>query len=149
MLGKVPKHVQPKIKNAIHDIWMAETKAEAEKALTGTLRRFEAKYPKAMSCLEKDREKLLAFYDFPAEHRGHLRTTNPIESTFSTVRHRTRKTRNCVSANTILAMVFKLTQLAQKRWKKLKGSRLLADVVIGIEFRDGIKQVKNVNSEAA
>jgi putative transposase len=93
-----------------------------------------------MKCLEKDREALLTFYDFPAEHWGHLRTSNPIESTFATVRLRTNKTRNCVSRESIFAMVFKWVQGAEKRWHRLRGYNLLADVITGVKFSDGIKQ---------
>src|SRR5690606_23025997 len=115
------KKLQESAKKHIHNIWMADTKSEAGKAFDYFLDLYTLKYPKAAHCLEKDREALLAFYDFPAEHWGHLRTTNPIESTFATVRLRTGKTRGCLSRKTGLAMVFKLMQSAQKRWRKLNG----------------------------
>lgn len=115
VLNKLPKIMQPKVKADLHEIWMAETQEDAHKAFSKTLSRFEAKYPKAMECLKKDRDELLAFYDFPAEHWVHIRTTNPIESSFATVRLRTKKSRNCGSRDTTLAMVFKLLQSAQKR----------------------------------
>ncbi len=139
VLNKLPKAMQPKVKEALHDIWMAETKKDANKAFDSTLARFEAKYPKAMECLSKGHDELLAFYNFPAEHWVHIRTTNPIESTFSTVRLRTKKSRNCGSRNTTLAMVFKLLENAQKRWKRIKGFRRLAEVITGVEFRDGLQ----------
>ena len=149
VLNKLPKKVQPKAKEALHNIWMAETREEAYKAFDNTLNRFEDKYPKAMQCLKKDKEKLLAFYDFPAPHWGHIRTTNPIESTFATVRLRTSKTRNCVSRNTILAMVFKLMCTAQKRWKRLKGFELIADVIEGVKFINGEREQEKAKKGAA
>ena len=140
VLNKLPKSVQPKAKEALHQIWMAETREEAYKAFDRTVKRFGDKYTKAMDCLEKDKEQMLAFYDFPAVHWQHIRTSNPIESTFATVRLRTNKTRNAVSRATILSMVFKLTQSAENRWRKLRGFALLADVIDGVQFVDGIKQ---------
>ena len=137
VLNKLPKAVQPKVKEALHDIWMAETRENAHKAFDTTLARFTAKYPRAMECLAKDRESMLAFYDFPAEHWVSIRTTNPIESTFATVRLRTSKTRNCGSRSTTLAMVYKLLQSAQKRWNRLKGFQLLTLVVNNVKFQDG------------
>ncbi|WP_300500607.1 IS256 family transposase [Marinobacter sp.] len=137
VLDKLPRAMQPKVKSAIHEIYLAETREAARKAFDSALRRFQDKYPKAMDCLEKDREELLAFYDFPAVHWIHLRTTNPIESTFATVRLRTKKSRGCGSRETTLAMVFKLMQTAQNRWKRIKGFQLLELVVNNVEFRDG------------
>ena len=139
VLNKLPKSLQPKVKASIHDIWMAETKENANKAFDLCIKQYEAKYPKAMECLSKDRDKLLAFYDFPAEHWGHLRTTNPIESVFATVRLRTTKTKSCGSRTTTLAMAFKLMESAQKRWHRLRGYSLLADVIEGVKFKDGIR----------
>ena len=139
VLNKLPKSLQPKVKASIHDIWMAETKESANKAFDLCVKQYETKYPKAMECLSKDRDKLLAFYDFPAEHWGHLRTTNPIESVFATVRLRTTKTKSCGSRTTTLAMAFKLMQSAQKRWQRLRGYNLLADVIEGVKFKDGIR----------
>lgn len=144
VMNKLPKSLQPKVKASIHDIWMAETKENANKAFDLCVKQYEAKYPKAMECLSKDRDKLLAFYDFPAEHWGHLRTTNPIESVFATVRLRTTKTKSCGSRTTTLAMAFKLMQSAQKRWHRLRGYNLLADVVKGVKFKDGIKAEQDV-----
>jgi len=140
VLNKVPKSVQPKIKEALHDIWMAETRVDAYKAFEGTVKRFGDKYPGAMKCLVKDKEQMLAFYDFPAIHWQHIRTSNPIESTFATVRLRTVKSRNAVSRTSILSMVFKLTQSAENRWKRIRGFKLLADVIEGVKFTDGEKQ---------
>jgi putative transposase len=136
----VPKRTQPKVKRALHEIWMAETRQDAYRAFDLFVDKYKAKYPKAVRCLEKDREELLAFYDFPAEHWQHIRTTNPIESTFATVRLRTVKTRGCVSRDTILAMVYKLGQSTAKRWQRLRGYRRLPEVVQGVRFRDGIAE---------
>jgi len=140
ILNKLPKHSQAKAKQQIHDIWMAATRKDAEKAFDLFLETYQLKYPKAAQCLEKDREELLAFYDFPADHWVHIRTSNPIESTFATVRLRTAKTRGCVSRTTLLTMVFKLGLSAEKGWRKLRGFRRLADVINGIKFIDGVDE---------
>ena len=140
ILNKLPKPSQAKAKQQIHDIWMAATREEAEKAFDLFLETYQLKYPKATQCLEKDREELLAFYDFPADHWVHIRTSNPIESTFATVRLRTVKTRGCVSRTTLLTMVFKLGLSAEKGWRKLRGFRRLADVINGVKFIDGINE---------
>ena len=137
VLDKLPKSVQPKVKSALHEIYLAETRDSAHKAFDSTLRRFWDKYPKAMETLEKDRDELLAFYDFPAAHWIHLRTTNPIESTFATVRLRTKRSRSCGSRDTTLSMVFKLLQSAQKRWKRIKGFDQLRLVIDNVQFQDG------------
>ena len=139
VLNRMPKSLHAKAKGMIQDIWMAETKKAAEGALALFLEAFLAKYPGAVECLEKDRDTLLTFYDFPAEHWRHLRTSNPIESTFATVRLRTKKTKGLGSRAACLAMVFKLTQAAQKRWRALNGSKLVADVIEGVTFVDGLK----------
>jgi len=139
VLNKLPKSVQGKAKAMLHEIWRAETKAAAGKAFDLFVVTFEAKYPKAVECLTKDRDVLLAFYDFPAEHWIHLRTTNPIESTFATVRLRHRRTKGSGSRTACLTMVFKLTRAAEKRWRRLNGSALLPDVIRGVRFVDGIK----------
>jgi len=149
VLNKLPKAVQPKVKSALHDIYLAETREAAHKAFERAQERFGAKYPKAMACLDKDRDDLLAFYDFPAKHWVHLRTTNPIESTFATVRLRTRKSRSCGSRDTTLAMVFKLLQSAEHRWKRIKGFPLLGLVVNNVEFRDGEPVVDQPRGVAA
>jgi putative transposase len=140
VLNKLPKSQQPKAKAALHEIWMAATRPEAEKAFDHFLTGYRPKYPKAVACLEKDREALLAFYAFPAEHWIHLRTTNPIESTFATVRLRTAKTRGCVSRGSILAMVFMLVKSAERHWRKLNGIPRLAQVIEGVVFKDGVQE---------
>jgi putative transposase len=139
VLDKLPKRLQPRAKEAIHDIWMAETRQSANQAFDSFLSTYEAKYPKACACLAKDRDELLTFYDFPAEHWKHLRTTNPIESVFATVRLRHRRTKGSGSRNACLAMVHQLMQSAAKRWRLLNGSDLLPDVIAGVQFTDGIK----------
>jgi transposase-like protein len=148
IMSALPKSVQPKVKAALHDIWMAETQDDAHKAFDRALVRFESKYPGAMERLRKDREELLAFYDFPAEHWVHIRTTNPIESTFATVRLRTKRARNCGSRETTLAMVYKLLESAQKNWKRIKGFNLLTLVVNNVEFKDG-EQVQDQSDRNA
>tara|TARA_R110000803_G_scaffold108862_1_gene177179 strand:- start:1064 stop:2362 length:1299 start_codon:yes stop_codon:yes gene_type:complete len=140
ILNKMPKGIQGKAKQHLQDIWMAEVKADAEAAFDVFLKTYQNKYPKACECLEKDREQMLAFYDFPAEHWVHIRTSNPIESTFATVRLRTAKTRSCVSRTTILTMVFRLGLSAEKGWRKLRGFKRLADVINGVKFIDGIDE---------
>ncbi|WP_027183019.1 IS256 family transposase [Desulfovibrio inopinatus] len=137
VLNKLPKSIQKKAKAGLHEIWMAATHEEANKAFDLFLKKYEAKYPKAAQCLKKDREELLIFYDFPAEHWAHIRTTNPIESTFATVRLRTSKTRGCVSRDTIRAMVFKLVQSAQQSWRRLRGYKLLDKLITGTKFVNG------------
>ena len=139
VLNKLPKGQQPAAKSKLQDIWMAATKQEATKALELFVQTYQAKYPDAVECLLKDREELFAFYDFPAEHWRHLRTSNPIESTFATVQLRTYKTKGPGSREAGLAMVFKLVEQAQKGWRKLNGSDLLADVIGGIVFVDGVR----------
>jgi len=138
VLNELPKSIQGKAKAGLHEIWMAETKAQAGKAFDRFVRDFGAKYPKAVEILKKDRAVLLAFYDFPAEHWIHIRTTNPIESSFATIRHRTTRTKNCVSRNTLLGLVFQLALTAEKSWRKLGGFKLLPDVARGARFKDGI-----------
>lgn len=140
VLDKMAKGVQPKAKAMIHDIWQAETKAAAEKAFDLFVETYQAKYPKATDCLLKDRETLLVFYDFPAEHWIHLRTTNPIESMFATVRLRTSKTKGSGSRSACLTMVFKLMESASKGWRLLNGSPLLSKVITGVRFVDGVEQ---------
>ncbi len=143
VLNQMPKSLQAKAKGHLHDIWMAETRAQAEAAFDFFVEAYGVKYDKATERLVKDRERLLTFYDFPAEHWKHIRTTNPIESTFATVRHRTVKTKGCLSRKTALAMVFKLILSAKAKWRKLDGSSRLAEVIEGVPFKDGIKQIKH------
>jgi transposase-like protein len=140
VLNYLPKKLQPSAKEKLHQIWMAETRKDAQAAFDAFVATYQAKHPKAVECLAKDRDALLAFYDFPAEHWAHLRTTNPIESTFATVRLRTNKTKGCGTRQATLTMVFKLAQVAEKRWRKLNGHKLLEDVLRGIRFVDGIKE---------
>ena len=149
VLNKLPKSVQPKVKDCLHDIWMAETRGDAYRAFDNTVQRFADKYPKAMDCLSKDKDKLLAFYDYPAIHWQHIRSTNVIESTFATVRHRTKKSKNCGSRKTNLAMAFKLSKCAEKKWRKIRGFKFLAEVVRGVQFIDGVKQADQDNREVA
>jgi transposase-like protein len=139
VLNKLPKSVQPKAKADLKEIWMAESRKDAEKAFSRFLAKYEAKYDKAAACLAKDRETLLAFYDFPAEHWKHIRTGNPIESTFATVRHRTIRAKGCLSHDTGMIMVFKLIQTAQSSWRRLDGQNQLPKVVTGVTFTDGVE----------
>lgn len=139
VLNKLPKHKQAAVKSDLQDIWMAETRADAIAAFDSLVAKYEAKYPKAVECLQKDRDELLAFYDFPAEHWVHLRTTNPIESMFATVRLRHRRTKGSGTRVACLAMVFKLAEAAQKKWRRLTGADLVRDVIDGVQFKDGVK----------
>ena len=140
VLNKLPQGLQAKAKADLHEIWMAECRVDAEQAFDHFLLTYEAKYPKATECLAKDRDHLLTFYDFPAQHWLHIRTTNPIESTFATVRLRTTKTRGCVSRAGLLAMVFKLTKTAEQNWRTVKGHALLPQVIDGVKFKDGLQE---------
>jgi putative transposase len=139
VLDKLPKRLQPQAKAKLNDIWQAETRAEAVRAFDLFLSTYEAKYPKVAECLQKDRDVLLTFYDFPGEHWIHLRTTNPIESTFATVRLRHRRTKGNGSRQACLTMVFKLMESAAKHWRLLNGSQLLPDVIAGVVFADGVR----------
>ena len=140
VLNKLPKGLQKKAKGRLQDIWMAETRKDAESAFDFFLEAYGPKYDKAAACLARDRDVLLTFYDFPAEHWKHVRTTNPIESTFATVRLRTYRTKSCLSRKTAMAMVFKLCQCAQRKWRKLDGSNHLAEIIRGVKFVDGERQ---------
>ena len=140
ILNSLPKSLQSKAKSKLHQIWQAANKDEAARHFNDFVNTYEAKYPKAAQCLEKDRDALFTFYDFPAEHWRHIRTTNPIESTFATVRLRTNKVRGCFSASTVISMAFKLCQCAQKRWIRLHRPERLADVVKGVKFVNGIEE---------
>ena len=141
VLNYLPKSAQPRAKQALHEIWQAETKADAEKAFDLFIESYEAKYPKATICLQKDREEMLAFYDFPALHWQSIRTINPIESTFGTIRHRTKRSKGCLSRDGMLQMMFKLGQCAEKRWRRLRGFSYLAKVIEGSAFIDGIEVI--------
>ena len=140
VLNNLPKSLQSNAKSKLHQIWQAANKDEAARHFNDFVNTYEAKYPKAAQCLEKDRDALFTFYDFPAEHWRHIRTTNPIESTFATVRLRTNKVRGCFSASTVISMAFKLCQCAQKRWIRLHRPERLADVVKGVKFVNGIEE---------
>ena len=139
VLDKMPKRVQPQAKTMLHHIWMADTKAAATTAFDLFIDTFQIKHPAAVNCLEKDRDVLLTFYDFPAEHWMHIRTTNPIESVFATVRLRHDKTKGNGSRLACLTMVFKLMESASKHWRALNGSALIPDIIAGVQFADGIK----------
>ena len=140
VLNKLPTGVQPKAKAMLYDIWMAETQPAADRAFDLFLATFAAKFPAATTCLAKDRDVRLTFYAFPAEHWIHIRTTNPVESTFATVRLRTKKTKGAGSRVACLTMVFKLAMAAQKHWRALNGSQLIADVIDGVPFVDGVRK---------
>jgi transposase-like protein len=143
VLNKLPKSLQAKAKDKLHQIWMAPEKDEAQRHFDEFVRLYKAKYPKAAECLQKDRDVLLTFYDFPAEHWRHIRTTNPIESTFATVRLRTDKVRGCFSAQTVITMAFKLCQCAQKRWVRLHHPQRLAEVIRGVKFVNGVEEKRS------
>ncbi len=142
ILDKMPKSVQANAKRMIHEMYMSPTKKKALKAYDDFLAHYSAKYLRACQCLEKDREQLFNFYDFPAEHWQHIRTTNPIESTFATVRHRSRQTKGCGSRIATLTMVYKLGIMAQSGWRRLKGSKMLLKIVAGVKFKDGEEVLK-------
>jgi transposase-like protein len=139
VLNYLPKAVQEKAKRALAEIWMAETRADAQTAFDTFVKSYEAKYPKAVECLRKDREVLLAFFDFPAEHCIHIRSTNVIESTFATIRHRTGRTKNCLARTGMLVMIYKLAMVAQENWRRLRGFDWLAKVIEGVKFKDGVE----------
>ena len=139
VLNKLPKHLQPKAKSDLQQIWMAETREDAHHAFASFVDIYEPKYPKAAECLTKDKEALLSFYDFPAEHWHHIRTSNPIESTFASVRLRTAKSRGCGSRASILSTVFKLAKSAEQRWLKLRGAEIIAKVITGVPFKNGVE----------
>jgi putative transposase len=149
VLAKLPKSQQPKAKRALQEIWMAETKAAAQAAFNAFVESYALKYEKAADCLAKDRDTLLAFYDFPAEHWKHLRTTNPIESTFATVRHRTIRSKGCLSNKTALAMVFKLVEGAQRSWRRLDGHAQLPKLILGVKFSDGLEVAARATRQPA
>jgi len=138
VLNALPKSQQGRAKKALQDIWMAATRADALVAFNEFVDGYSAKYPKVAEKLIEDRDELLAFYDFPAEHWQHLRTTNPIESTFATVRHRTKRTRNCVSRATFLGLAFKLIESAEESWRKIRAPEKLAEMLGGMAFKDGV-----------
>ena len=139
VLDKLPKSVQPAAKHDLREIWQAPDRATAEAAIATFAEKYGAKYEKAVTCLTKDRDALLTFYDFPAEHWGHLRTSNPIESVFATVRHRTVRTKGALSQDTARLMVFKLVMAAARTWRRLKGENQLPKLIQGVTFRNGVE----------
>jgi transposase-like protein len=143
VLNYLPKSSQAKAKEALHNIWQAETKVDAEKTFDLFIKTYEAKYPKATLCLQKDREELMAFYDFPAKHWQSLRTSNPIESTFGTIRHRTKRSKGCLTRDGMLHMMFKLGMCAEKKWRKLRGFNDLPKVIAGVQFKNGIEVMQD------
>jgi len=149
VLNRLPKSLHASAKRALQQIWMAATKNAALAALDAFVDTYGVKYEKAVECLTKDRDVLLAFYDFPAEHWKHLRTTNPIESAFATVRHRTIRSKGCLSNKTALAMVFKLVEAAQRSWHRLRGYNQLPKIIQGVKFTDGIEVVRPQAQAAA
>ena len=148
VLNYLPKKSQSKAKEMLHDIWNADTKKDAEKAFDLWIKVYQDKQLKAAQCLEKDREELLAFYDFPAVHWQSIRTTNPIESAFSTIRHRTKRAKGCLSRVTMLSMIFKVGMCAESQWRKLRGFESLAQVIRGIQFKDGVELNKKEQKAA-
>ena len=148
VLNKFPKSMQPGVKSDLREIWQADTRAAAEAAMDVFAQKYETKYAKAVVCLTKDREALLAFYDFPAEHWDHLRTGNPIESVFATVRHRTVRTKGALSQRTAKLMVYKLVQAASRSWRRLNGANQLPLLIEGIKFTDGV-DAREVQNRAA
>lgn len=149
VLNKLPRSQGPKAKRALQEIWMAETRSDAEVAFDAFIETYTLKYEKAAACLAKDRDPLLAFYDFPAEHWVHLRTTNPIESTFATVRHRTIRAKGCLSNKSALAMIFKLVEGAQKTWRRLNGPSQLPKIIQGVKFADGLELENDRQAQSA
>jgi putative transposase len=149
VLNKLPKSQQPKAKRALQEIWMAATKKDALAAFDAFIETWGVKYDKAVECLTRDRDALLAFYDFPAEHWKHLRTTNIIESSFATIRHRTIRSKGCLSNKTALAMIFKLAEAAEKSWRRLNGRNQLPKLILGVKFADGIEVVRSQAQAAA
>jgi putative transposase len=149
VLNKVAHSVQPSMKKDLREVWLSPNRAAAETAIDVFAEKYRAKYPKAVECLTKDRQTLLAFYDFPAEHWDHLRTSNPIESVFSTVRHRTVRTKGSLSSATAKLMVFKLIMVASKTWRRLNGEKQLPKVVEGVRFQDGIEIIERPSHNAA
>ena len=147
VLDKLPKALRGQALEALHEIWMAPTKDTALKAFNSFEQKFKAKYPNAVECLNKDKDSLLTFFSFPAEHWKSLRTTNPIESTFASVRHRSSRAKGCVSRSSMLSFAFKLIESAATRWNKFPGLHFLADVITGVNFTDGISDQDALPSE--
>ena len=148
VLNYLPKSAQAKAKQGLHEIWMAETRAKAERAFNEWLERYDDKYPKATACLVRDCDELLAFYNFPAAHWTQFRTTNVIESAFATIRHRSARAKGCVTRLTMLSMVYKMATCAEKSWRRLRGFRQLAKVIKGVKFNDGIECIEDIRAAA-
>ena len=148
ILNKLPKSVQPKARRDLHNIWQEDTREAAGKAFDDFIRICRDKYPKATRCLARDRQELMAFYSFPARHWASIRTTNPIESTFATIRHRTRRSRGCLSRDGTLGMMFKLAQCAERNWQRLRGFDYLAKVIRGVPFENGIEQNHDTDNQS-
>ena len=148
VLDKFPKSVQPNAHKDLREIWLAPDRATAETAIAAFAEKYAPKYDKAVECLIKDRETLLTFFDFPADHWDHLRTTNPIESVFATVRHRTVRMKGALSQDTARLMVFKLVMAASKTWRRLQGQNQLPKVIQGVKFQDGIEVAPEAKSAA-
>jgi transposase-like protein len=142
VLNCLPKTAHVNAKQALHSIWQAETKENAEKAFDLFIETYDPKYPKATLCLLKDRDELMAFFDFPAQHWQSIRTSNPIESTFATIRHRTKRSKGCLTRNGMLHMMFKLGLCAEKNWRRMRGFNYLAKVITGTKFKDGIEETE-------
>lgn len=149
VLDKLPKSIQPAVKAALREIWQAPDRATAETAIGTFAEKYAAKYEKAVTCLIKDRDALLSLYDFPAEHWDHLRTSNPIESVFATVRHKTVRVKGALSQDTARLMVFKLVMAAAKTWRRLKGQAQLPKIVQGVRFRNGVEVTETPEQTAA
>jgi transposase-like protein len=145
----MPKSIQPKVKSALHEIWQAPTKEAANKAFNLFEDMFEDKYPKAVNNLRQDREELMAFYDFPAQHWQSIRTTNPIESTFANIRQRTKRAKGCLTDKGMLHMMFKFAECAQKNWRRLRGFDFLAKVINGVRFVDGVEETDKPKRKAS
>ncbi len=149
VLNYLPKSLQAKANAGVREIWMAASKAQAERAFEQFVLTYQTKYPKATACLQKDRAALLAFYDFPAEHWKHIRTANPIESSFATIRHRPDQTNGAVSRASLLGLVYKLAMCAEQSFRRLDGFELLAEVIVGVQFKDGVRQRSDEFEQAA
>lgn len=149
VMNCMPKSMQPRVRSALYEIWQAPTKDEANEAFDLFEEMFEDKYPKPVNNLRHDRAELMAFYDFPAQHWQSLRTTNPIESTFATIRHRTKRAKGCLTDKGMLHMMFKLAECDQKNWRRLRGFDFLAKVITGVRFVDGVEATDKPQREAA
>ncbi len=148
VLNCLPKCSQAKANQGLREIWMAETRAAAERAFDDWIERYDEKYPKATACLARHRHELLAFYDFPGVHWTHLRTTNVIESSFGTIRHRSKRAKGCVTRQSMLSMIYKIGMCAEKSWRRLRGFRQLGKVLEGVKFNDGIEVVEDSRAAA-